>query len=471
MRFDKMRFLAKISWDGGPGRIEVPCRLRLPGSVRDLPQMVLLPDSETFMKAFRAPSCTIEADLEQGSNWTSIRATEARLAGGAHRSWGPGVPEENYRIVEPARLELSRPVTGDQPPRLVFFLTDSLLLNPNHFRTLHEDGSMSVERSDCEIFQLDGGRAIEFDSLYRLKEDAEGCIVQWAELIARGDPAASVTRDEAHELLLQMDDLLLLVSLAEGRRIACMGLEWASQDQRTRLYRLGRVLPVEKGGHSANDCLIEPHERFRPFLASAFRNLRGSPQYDLIKSALESMTTFDDDTSIGTSYQRIFSALETLVLAYRKNSGLEYVFSDLKEWRQLAKDLRGFLKEHPVASGQSRKPQRAMLYDNIVALQRVSLRCATQALLDEHGIRIDDQWPLFDRKEGVSLTDIRNSITHGDCYSESQWGKILEAEESLRIVTLRVLLASLGWDHQRSRVLWTDWKKQRWREARDVLSE
>ncbi len=89
----------------------------------------------------------------------------------------------------------------------------------------------------------------------------------------------------------------------------------------------------------------------------------------------------------------------------------------------------------------------------------------------DRNIRADDQWPLFDRKEGPSLTDIRNMIAHGDFFLIPQLSHIVQAEESLRILTLRALLATLGWYHQRSKVLWTDWKEQRWRTAREELAK
>ncbi len=470
MPFDEMRFLAKVSWEGTSKELEVPCRLQLPRSVRDVPRMVLFPDKDTFMRLFRVPYCHIEADCGKGLNRTVIKAAESRLAEGTQRSWGHELLEENHRVVKPTRLEICRFLADDHPPQIVFFLTDSLFLKPHHFRTLHGDGSMSVEHGERETFQLDESCALVFDFLYRCDEDNEGRSVQWPELTARGSLASSLSEEEVLGLLSRMDDLLLLVSLAEGRRVACMELDWISQDEKVHLYRLDRSMPAERKGHSLNDRLIDPDEPFRSFLDVAFPNLRDSPQYDLLKSALASMTFFDEDTSIGTSYQRVFSALETLVLAYRRSADLVFVLPDSKDWMQLSRDLKDFLKKHPIVQGKPQKARRAMLYDNIVGLQRVSLRCATDTLLKEKNINVDDQWPLFDRKEGRSLTDIRNSITHGDCFSESQWEHVLEAEESLRILTLRILLASLGWDHQKSRVLWTDWKEQRWRAARESLS-
>lgn len=63
-----------------------------------------------------------------------------------------------------------------------------------------------------------------------------------------------------------------------------------------------------------------------------------------------------------------------------------------------------------------------------------------------------DLWPLFDASTGTPLSEIRNSIVHGEAFSESEFMALSYAAENLQWHLERILLVALGWDIDHSAV-------------------
>jgi hypothetical protein len=94
----------------------------------------------------------------------------------------------------------------------------------------------------------------------------------------------------------------------------------------------------------------------------------------------------------------------------------------------------------------------------VFAQQAPSLRKRPQAktLFEEFVQRKQyhpsDLWPLFDSSKGTPLSEIRNSIVHGEAFSEGEFMALSYAAENLQWHLERLILIALGWDVDKSAV-------------------
>jgi hypothetical protein len=459
-------FLAALTWLNG-NRVDVPCKLFLPKKVEDPPRIIFQVNDDQFHVLVRAGLCELTAELGEDAESLRIEASELRISGGNLRHLGDGL-NDGYILGHPRSLKLIRrlPEKANGTSKATFMLTESRQLSPYDSRILHSDGSVECRWRGARIqFQLADGLRLTFDHDYKFDTSEAPITRMWPELVATLDIGEAQQSMDFETLLLKIDELLLLVSLAEGQGCACLQALWYSGPEAVHSYRLDRAVPTKKRNHSFNDFLIE-HNGLLPFLNLSYRSLCSSSQRDLLRSALASMTYFEPAT-IQEEFLRLFSALESLVLAFRRDHGLELVL-DEGQCKTLGKDLQKVLKSHPTVKDD--KTRKAMLYENLSAINRVSFRAAMQELVSQNGIDIDDVWPLLDSKDGWSLLMIRNKLVHGDYFSEPEWGFIIDAIHCLRLIAQRILLCMLGWDYKNSRAGYCDaWIN--WRSSRENLSK
>jgi len=170
----------------------------------------------------------------------------------------------------------------------------------------------------------------------------------------------------------------------------------------------------------------------------------------------------------------LYSALETLVLYFRKGHRLETVFTadEEEQWKQLEGDLRQWLKNHSLLNDN--KDKRKLLYENLPALKRVSFSTAFIKCRDFYGVKLDDLWPVLGSNEGWSLSTIRNKLVHGEHFAQ-RLGALGTAKEHLQWTVERFLLTILNWAVSASNVA-ADYLTsnstayQIWKEDRKIIS-
>ncbi len=453
------KFLAQLTWPRGT-RVEVPCKLFLPRRVGAKLRLVFLVDKHTFHSISREP-CSLSAEAREGD--LIIEACELQIGGGKQKSWGQGL-DEGYLTGYPRNLRLIERISPTADGlRGVFRLTHSIHLEPFDIMIPNYDGSIEWKRGERFRFELAEGIKLTFDHEYRYDTSKPKEIRAWPELIAQVDALSQPSAKSLEGYLSHIDDLLLLVSLAEGRRCACLEATWVYGDELITLYRLSRSVPTDRPDHDAGNFVID-HDDLALFLSKAFAALKAPFHRDLLWNALASVT-HDATATIGEEFLRLFSALESVALAFRRANGLEFVVEE-KQWKGVQKTIRTLLKSQTELKEESRR----MLVEKLPELNRVSLRRAIDTMASQLMIQLDDVWPLFDRAEGCALADIRNMLVHGEYFSSPEWRYILSAQSCLRTITQRFLLVMLGWDYRRSSAASYDVWPDDWREARALLS-
>lgn len=361
--------------------------------------------------------------------------------------WGAGISE--YVILgEPQDLtvcELWNSPRADtfQTTKGSFWLTSNIFLLPH--KTLRYDltGATKILRHRCVRFKLLNGTKLTFDTHYRSVDHEEGNL-RVPELVAVFELPS---KEQVPETLTLLDDLLLLVSFATRQRCVCLGWDAGDSSGLTRYFRRSIRAPNIKQGHSFNEALIMP-EDFKEFIRSTYRRFATSPQQDLLRQVLHGLV-FDGNAVLEDSFVRLYSAVETLVLLFRRSYVLEEVLLPYR-WKELNKELRKFLKSPNLNLSSN---ERRLMYEKLPELNRVSFTTALSGLVSKYSVKLSDLWPLVSAEpNAISLADIRNRLVHGYEINREERSAMVIALAHLRWTVERLVLATLGWSIERSRV-------------------
>lgn len=459
------KFRAQLYVDDPARSISVPCEIILPQKIGDRPKISFYPEKSVHDFYHRPVVCKLQGQLGEDKGSVKICATGVGFGDATERYWGDGLNDRKISGYAET-LQVTRVIPfKEELIHASFYLSDSLLLSPFDLITQSYDGTVTNDKGGAIQVDLIDGVSFTFENEYKYRNNGKERVC-WPVLTAKVNiPSTDFKKDE---FLSAVDDFLLLVSFAESRRIACLEMVWHADMELVHEYRMNRAVPPKKESHSFNECLIHNKEHLDTYLQSALVNLRIHPQHKLVHGAVAAMTLFDDGT-IGTNFIRMFSALESLVLAFRRVHDLEYSIPNKKERDTLEKDLKSAIKSNPVLKSDTTR--RKFIYDNLPGLFRISLRQAAERFFEHNGIFTRDIWPVFDSNDGISLIQIRNKIAHGESFSREEWWHIAKAEQSLRLLADRCLLSTLGTSYQNSRAHTIFDDEAPWKEAQRLLTE
>jgi hypothetical protein len=177
-----------------------------------------------------------------------------------------------------------------------------------------------------------------------------------------------------HEQLDALDDLLAIVSFGSRHRVACLAVDSSGRDgHRFRFYRRHMQRP-EKIKQSRDDEVVDLAD-FEEFLAVAHEAYLATGPADLVRHALH-VCVPDRERTVESSFASLFSAVESLVLWFRRQHDLEFAV-DASEWARSKPDLIALLKAHPVFTTNTERKRRVELVrGNLNALQRVPFSAA-----------------------------------------------------------------------------------------------
>lgn len=335
-----------------------------------------------------------------------------------------------------------------------YLLTPCPPLTPPAMVSRSYTGDVKIERIDETKFTLASGACLTFSNHYR-SEDRDDGLLMWPELVATHKH--NMSRDEfsrvEQEILEELDDFLAIVGFAARYHTVCVGVDATNADgEQLRFFRRNVTLPAHQEWDS-DESVIDRAD-FAQFLPTAYSRFIASGPDVLLRHALQVVIPRGGRTGEG-EFTSLYSALETVVLWYRRSRRLELIVESDHEWGRLQNDVRNFLKQHPVLQGKepARKGQRAMILRKVGELRRVPFSVALSSFCEEYNVALDDLWPVIDDTRGeISLTDIRNRIVHGTPMTSREFHALIGAKQHMRWVVERALLAVLGWPLERSKV-------------------
>lgn len=453
----------------------VPCQVFLPERAEGRVALRFQPNKRQVDLLPLIFECSIEgATMDLAGTRTEIRATKVYLHAITTKRSGKKAVEYSAEA-EPVDLKVvaafrSRIENLKGKTSGVFWLTPSLLLTPAKTIEHSYSGNVRVQTVHQLRFPLRGGPEMVFDTHFKHTRNEAGEVITFSELVAELEVPVERRGLRAIEgpILNALDDFLLITSFAERWRCACVG--WVATNSRnvTTLYRRDISIPEHSKEHTLNDTLIDIAD-FLEFANVAYASVVAGSN-PLLRQAVQ-YAVYRRDRTLEHSFLTLFEALETLLLHFRRLRGLEFILEE-NRWEAVSKSIKSAIKAHPDLVQD--KDARKLLYEKLPELNRVSFGTVFQRFCETYGVDLRDLWPVVGDSSGISLSDIRNKLVHGEHFPQAHLVPLIMAENHLRWVVERVILGFLGWPVDRSQVSSSSLTGMNsylhWHESRRILS-
>lgn len=444
--------------EGIKGRVveNVLCKVFLPERKVDAPVLHFLPATREQDERLSVPALfSVRAELTQpDGSLEIITANKVHITSHKRTAWGPGLTE--YVLVgEPWELKVEHvrgALTYYKEPRTrgSFWLSPTRLLPPTKNPLLSYTGEVTAERYDQFGITLANGLDLTFDLHTRYWDGPEGETVMFDEVVAEFEMAEDTRgTTKINDALEHLDDLLRIVSFVGEYPVACVGWQATDSSSVTKFYRR-RAVPSATKSPSVHDALVE-YIDFKDFLTSAYAKFNETSPNAALRRAL-AYAVPDRNETIESAYIMLYAAVETLVLFFRRQEGLEFIFKDDEQWQELNRDLRKWLKQHRLLSGDENKDTRQLVYEKLPELMRASFSTAFRRFCWHYGVDLNDLWPVTGNSKGDSLSAIRNKLVHGEVYDHRHYEALMGAGQHLRWSVYRMIFAMLGWPAGRTKI-------------------
>jgi hypothetical protein len=380
---------------------KVLCELYLPDSYRAKPELIFHP-RQLQLSAFEfVPAVSLDG-VSRNSRF-EIKADEVWHEGATSGSQD-GISFLHPSTGRASTLEITY-LRGRRKSKYVkggvFWLTECQLFNTASTITRSYTGRVQVKQIVKPKFTLNGSVKVAFRKHYVRDRDQRN--KELVQLVGELKPTSQLAVNSLENAVADLDDMLLLASLAARHRCVCTG--WSFHDDNgniTSHYRRDLVLPSEER-RNLDDCLIRIQD-FMGYLRKTYKYLKSTPHPELIKNAIYALTY--EGGTIDNHFLKLFAGLESVLLHVERINGSQH--------RHLSDKLRFFQQSYHVD--------------------------------------LADLWPLLDKTGGTSLAQIRNRLIHGEYLSEKSLQALMFADQNLRWTLERMLLAVLGWPVSKSNV-------------------
>lgn len=427
---------------------DVVCEVFLPRKVADPFKLLLKPTEEQSKITGEIFAFSIEGAIIGDNGEVETRISGKTIYNLRHSTmlWGTDLSETTL-TAEPADLTISHLRSDPQDENMTkgnFWFTPSIIIPVSKCLIRSYTGTTELTGSHNFTFTLENGLQLAFDHHYRYLSKEDGATESFPELVAEFELSPCTSMDLTMSAL---DDFLLLTSFAARQRCVCLGWETFDRSTHTTFYRRDVSIPKNSRKHTFNDTLITLMD-YPKFIDIAYKNFIKRGDRDMLRQALyRSLGRFNSTTE--SIFLTLYASLETLVLLYRRNNRMEYVF-EKEDWLMVKGDIKSAIKSHQVLAND--KNRRRLLYDKLEELNRIAFPAAFNEFCAYYKIILEDLWPVVDRSAGISLSDIRNRLIHGDMFSPIEERSLFAATEHLRWTVERSLLAILGWSCEESNV-------------------
>ena len=168
---------------------------------------------------------------------------------------------------------------------------------------------------------------------------------------------------------------------------------------------------------------------------------------DILQRAI-SFALQSGNSSMEVSFLSSSAALESILTFFRRQD--EYEILGAEEFSELERDLKKWLKQHPVLANETAK--RGLIYEKIRELNRFPFSHVFRKFREHHSLDLTDLWPVTGKHAEWPLMEIRHRLVHGDPFRNRPVETLACAQAHLGWVVERMLLSVLGWPIDRSNV-------------------
>jgi len=430
----------------------VPCRVYLPKAKPGAVVLAFYPTRQQANKLASVFECSVEGNVRDLAGLqTKVRAHRVYLHGTSTKYWGTaqwevslkGEPSD-LRVVQtyPPRAALKGRVVG------AFWLTPSLMLAPSKMIERSVTGDVKVQTVRQVTFRLQSGVQLTFDTHYQYTKGEAGQSVTFPELVGTFEhrPQLKGRSKVSDSFLQQVDDFLRVVSFGERQRCACVGWDAADTCGVERHFRRDISIPAVRKDQSLNDAVIDIKD-FQEFAQITYDRLAAETS-PLVRQAL-AYALYREDRTVENSFMTAYAAIETLFLHHRRANGWETILNR-EAWQSVVRGLKQCLRSNPWLSTD--RVARGLIYEKLPELNRVSFGRVFESFCQRYGIDVRDLWPVARDSSGITLSDIRNRLVHGEHFNPPQLVALIVALQHLRWIAERMILGFFGWPVARSNV-------------------
>jgi hypothetical protein len=336
-----------------------------------------------------------------------------------------------------------------------FWISPSRVLAPGSLTTTSFDGTVTRRPAREVAYDLTNGLTLNFQTHYKYSETPEGDTLTKSHLVAVstlwGEPDASERIDS--KLLREVDDFLSVVSLATRHRCVCVGWDASDTVGVSEFYR-GDISFPPNVDEDFNSYLVD-RSQCALFIRTVYDAFTQDEFQHLLRYAIHSVLPREQLT-MEARFVSLFSGIETLLLAFRRRHGLEFIYSsaeDKANWDETKTELRKWLKSTPWLAGVEKAAKRKLIYENLPALERISFNHALEEFCKTYDLDLHDLWDIKGGGESFwSLTTIRNKLVHGEPLPNFKASALDTAIRHVQWTLERMILAYFGWEISESNV-------------------
>jgi hypothetical protein len=338
-------------------------------------------------------------------------------------------------------LRITRHLNYTDSPEAVegnFWITYNPLLRTSYFPHFSRLGEIRFKDPKNFKIKVDDATKLKFEDVYISCKNEHGDNVHFFETIAsfqiNGETGDS---PKFKEIFNQLEDILLLTSFATRHRCYCFG--WTIYDGKENVtqYLRDKAKPSDSLlKKSYNEDGVIGISDFEKFMRDAYKGFIAFPDKDILRRIMNFVIPNDKGT-IESEFVTLYSALEMLVSHYRKNKDLEFILKS-NQFNKVRKKLKTSIEELKLQPIQMKRMQ-----EKLSELNRVSFSTAFEQFCKNYKVNLQDLWSITDNSDGITLSQIRNRLVHGEHFTYEETRALPFAKDQLRWTVERMILGVL----------------------------
>lgn len=243
----------------------------------------------------------------------------------------------------------------------------------------------------------------------------------------------------------KIDYILSIIGFMNERRVSWHKFQVCINRSVYTYYRNTPDVATFIRGKDRETCI--PQWEFSAFLKNAIERLSDSPYRYRMKVAFDTIARKNtSEVNISAEmYLSLFSAVEGLLLIYRRLAKKEYIVSG-NQWKKIHHVLHEAIKDFKCT-----EKQKEAMTAKLPELNRYSLKDAWVQFISNNSIDTDCLWPIFAvGKDKPGLSDIRNLLIHGENANFSSL--YMYAQDHIQLLLERIICYLLHWPLERTNI-------------------
>lgn len=350
------------------------------------------------------------------------------------------IPEYIYSVIE------KRKSTHNENSTLTFYINDAPLIAPHMQFESSREGTLNYKKSNCLTVDVDEKTKITSDVLFNVTHENNNKTIEFNRYHILKTIILEKTCDidkVNEEYLNKVDKLNDIASLAHGRKVLCTCWNFNSPEHSVTFYRSNykKQSDIQLNHHQA----IIPKNLMENYFQKTYDAYINSPYFDSLRLAINTLTI--EKSFLEQKYLSLFQAYESFLLTFKKINNFELILPNKTFSR-----FRTEIQKNIDASVIPDKDARRKMKSKIGELNRPSLNDIANEFFKEMNVNNKDLWPIFNDGNGVTLSDLRNIIIHGEILPKNSFQNIFVAQEHLKLHLFRLIFTVLDWDVNKTNI-------------------